>query len=179
MDTNFNDGFYGPSGYGQTYHFGDTNLCAGDPLISGQVRVMKNGKVKVELEGANQGNLYEVYFLPIGGDPTPDGDLLYLGSILTGPDGTPVSKIVRRATTPKDALSPSNNVKLSDVGSPNQTNSGHFLFYSRGPYATAGSDDEAPVNFNTSDGTEHGTFNNPLLWGGNTNMYDGVQFVSE
>ena len=55
--------------------------------------------------------------------------------------------------------------------------SGQFLLYSRGPWGDTDDGSCYPSTLNTDDGTDTGTLNNPVLWGGAA-FFDGVQFIS-
>ena len=169
-DTNMEAGFYGQH-YGVLRH-GTDQICAGDPMSQGQVSIFGfRGKVEIKLQGVHANNLYEVYWLAIGADPA---DRIHLGGVLSDSNGE-VSDTVKSLSSPSDALTRPDSQLRTLVG---KREAGVFLLYSRGSYATTTDSAGNVTRYNTSDGTSIGSFNNPSLWGGASNLFDGIQFVS-
>ena len=169
-DTNMEAGFYGQH-YGVDRH-GTDQICAGDPMDKGQVAIFgPNGKVEIKLKGVHANNLYEVYWLSIGADPS---DRIHLGAVMSNSAGE-VNDRVKFLSSPADAATMPGSQLKTLVG---QREAGVFLLYSRGSYATSTDAAGNITRYNTSDGTSTGSFNNPTLWGGATNLFDGIQFVS-
>ena len=157
--TNFTSGHY--SSYS----------CGGDPLTLGGIRIQPRPRIHVKVEGANAFNMYEVYWLSIGGDPATDG--IMVGNFLTDDNGDADAKL-RDISAPDDASTATPVLFTIRVGS--NKGAGHFLLYSRGPYGTDSDGDGALADgeYNTSDGTSAGTVHNPSV----DLASDGVQFIS-
>ena len=169
-DTSIEAGFYGQH-YGVLRH-GTDQICAGDPMREGQVAIFGfAGKVEIKLKGVHANNLYEVYWLTLGADPA---DRIHLGGVLSDSNGE-VNDRIKFLSSPSDAATRPDSQLKSLVG---KREAGVFLLYSRGSYATATDSAGNITRYNTSDGTSTGSFNNPQLWGGATNLFDGIQFVS-
>jgi|TARA_B100000959_G_C14903605_1_gene592006 hypothetical protein len=171
-DTDLEAGAYGQI-YGNDYH-GTDQVCGGDTLGKGDIAVRGlNGRLRVRLRGANTDPfvMYEVYFVPIGADPTTDK--VMVGNILTDCNGN-ANRFLKDITRPKDMFTqPPVKIKTR-VGS---SAAGSFFFYSRGPWGHTDDGTCRPSTLNTNDGTATGTLNNPVLWGGAA-LFDGIQFVS-
>ena len=121
--------------------------------------------------GANALNMYEVYWLPIGGDPASSTDTVLVGNFLTDTNGD-ANTLLRVISAPADATT-ATPVLLPAVLGTNQE-AGCFLIFSRGPYAYDTNGDGAIDRYNTSDNTDAGTVNNPVV----TLSNGGVQFIS-
>jgi hypothetical protein len=172
-DTQFEQGAYGQY-YGQTYHSTD-QVCGGDSLGSGLVKIRNDGRVFVKLVNANNDPfvMYEIYWLPIGQDPVTHR--VYLGNVLTDCNGN-ANTLLRPIDSPIDSRNAAPTNITTEVG---VKDSGQFLFYSRGPWGDTDDGNCKPTNFNTSNNNYDGTLNNPELWGGTSNaLFDGVQFIS-
>ena len=169
-DTNLEDGAYGQY-YGMDF-YGTDEICGGDTLDKGSIGVFANRFIRVRLDNANTDPfvLYEVYYVSIGDDPATDKTMV--GNLMTDCNSD-ANGVLKDMTRPIDIVADSPvNIKLR-VGDENAG----FFFYSRGPYGYTDDGSCRPTIFNTSDGTRHGTFNNPSLWGGGTG-FDLIQFVS-
>ncbi len=165
--TQFENGIYS-SVYGLS--------CGGDNLEEGRIAVTHDGKVAVSIQGAlaDPFNLYEVYWMPIGGDPSSSaGQLIKVGNFITDCDGNSrmLLKDLERASDL--ANSPVDITTKVDAHS-----AGTFWVYSRGPYAHTDRGDCRPTYFNTvvsdSDTDPANDFANPEV---NTDS-DLVQFIS-
>ena len=78
-DTDLEAGAYGVY-YGITYH-GTASVCGGDTLNRGSIRLVNHRFLRVKLRRAQDGDpfiLYEVYFVPIGGDPVTELSLIHI-----------------------------------------------------------------------------------------------------
>ncbi len=173
MDTQFEQGAYGQY-YGQTYH-GTDQVCGGDDLGSGEIKINDDGSVSVLLSSANSDPfvMYEVYWIPLGQDPVSHRTLL--GNVLTDCNGDAAAKL-KLLNRPADTSSASNSDISVLVGN---KDAGNFYFYSRGPWGFNDDGSCQPSSYNTSDGTVNGNLGNPALWGGSGNaFFDGVQFIS-
>ena len=169
-DTNLEDGAYGQY-YGMDF-YGTDEICGGDTLDKGSIGVFANRFIRVRLDNANTDPfvLYEVYYVSIGDDPATDKTMV--GNLMTDCNGD-ANGVLKDMTRPIDIVAGSPvNIKVR-VGDENAG----FFFYSRGPYGYTDDGSCRPTIFNTSDGTRHGTFNNPSLGGGGTG-FDLIQFVS-
>ena len=169
-DTNLEDGAYGQY-YGMDF-YGTDEICGGDTLDKGSIGVFANRFIRVRLDNANTDPfvLYEVYYVSIGDDPATDKTMV--GNLMTDCNGD-ANGVLKDMTRPIDIVAGSPvNIKVR-VGDENAG----FFFYSRGPYGYTDDGSCRPTIFNTSDGTRHGTFNNPSLWGGGTG-FDLIQVVS-
>ena len=158
-DTNLEDGAYGQY-YGMDF-YGTDEVCGGDTLDKGSIGVFANRFIRVRLDNANTDPfvLYEVYYVSIGDDPATDKTMV--GNLMTDCNGD-ANGVLKDMTRPIDIVAGSPvNIKVR-VGDENAG----FFFYSRGPYGYTDDGSCRPTTFNTSDGTRHGTFNNPSLWGG-------------
>lgn len=165
-DTNFEAGFYGTY-YGALYH-GTTAVCGGDSLVQGSIdRVGDYLHLSLKEAGPDPYILYEVYWVPIGGDPVADRVLL--GDVITDCNRN-VNALVKSLATPADLSNPPTNVH-SLIASPN---AGFFMVYSRGTQsgAVTGSSTCNPATL------DPGYTFTPVLWGGAGGMFDGVQFLS-
>lgn len=152
--------------------YGTDEICGGDTLDKGSIGVFANRFIRVRLDNANTDPfvLYEVYYVSIGDDPATDKTMV--GNLMTDCNGD-ANGVLKDMTRPIDIVAGSPvNIKVR-VGDENAG----FFFYSRGPYGYTDDGSCRPTTFNTSDGTRHGTFNNPSLWGGGTG-FDLIQFVS-
>ena len=170
-DTNLEDGAYGLF-YGMDY-YGTTEVCGGDTLDKGAIGGVANRFIRVRLDNANTDPfvLYEVYYVSIADDPATDKTMV--GNLMTDCNGD-AKGMLKDMTRPVDIfLGSPVNIKMR-VG---DENAGFFFFYSRGPYGWTDDGSCRPTTFNTSDGTRHGTFNNPPLWEGDPG-FDLIQFVS-
>lgn len=173
MDTQFEQGAYGQY-YGMTYH-GTDQVCGGDDLGSGSIRINDDGTIAVTLDSANHDPfvMYEVYWIPVGQDPVTHR--VMVGNILTDCNGD-ADNTLRDISAPIDALTGSEVDIVSRVGN---KDAGNFYFYSRGPWGFTDDGTCLPATFNTTDGTPYGNVANPVLWGGTSNpLFDGVQFIS-
>ena len=158
-DINLEDGPYGQY-YGMDF-YGTDEVCGGDTLDKGSIGVFANRFIRVRLDNANTDPfvLYEVYYVSIGDDPATDKTMV--GNLMTDCNGD-ANGVLKDMTRPIDIVAGSPvNIKVR-VGDENAG----FFFYSRGPYGYTDDGSCRPTIFNTSDGTRHGTFNNPSLWGG-------------
>ncbi|GIX47812.1 MAG: hypothetical protein KatS3mg131_2023 [Candidatus Tectimicrobiota bacterium] len=170
-ETHFEAGAYGQY-YGMMYH-GTDAVCGGDPLDRGDIGIVAGRFIRASLVGAQPFNLYEVYWVPVGGDPTTTR--VKVGNLLTDCNGNArglLRDIVRpadhRAAPPVDITARVGNMAA-----------GHFFVYSRGPWGWGSSSScRIPDTLNTDDGTPTGTLVNPELWGGASGFFDGVQFLS-
>ena len=172
-DTQFEQGAYGQY-YGMTYH-GTDSVCGGDDLGSGTVGINDDGTIHVTMTDANHDPfvMYEVYWIPVGQDPVTHR--VMVGNILTDCDGN-ADNTLRDISSPADQYSGAEVDITARVGN---KDAGNFYFYSRGPYGHNDDGTCQPLNYNTSDNTENGTVNNPVLWGSTSNpLFDGVQFIS-
>ena len=157
-DTNLEDGAYGQY-YGMDF-YGTDEICGGDTLDKGSIGVFANRFIRVRLDNANTDPfvLYEVYYVSIGDDPATDKTMV--GNLMTDCNGD-ANGVLKDMTRPIDIVAGSPvNIKVR-VGDENAG----FFFYSRGPYGYTDDGSCRPTIFNTSDGTRHGTFNNPSLGG--------------
>jgi hypothetical protein len=146
-------------------------LCGGDPLTSGSVTLNASHQVVLTLDAAQPFNLYEVYFVPFGGDPVTDRT--HLGGVMTDCNGD-VSRVVRELNRPLDVvagLAPSFSRRVGPSAA------GAFFVYSRGPMGWVDDGTCRPSVLNTVGGLATGAFANPTLWGGGAG-YDGLQFIS-
>ncbi len=155
-------------------------LPLGDNLVNGLIYVNKRPRpsfhsVRVKIQGTHAFNLYSVYFLPVGGDPVTDKD--FIGEFMTDASGN-ANTLVRdcSSTHTPHCLMTRRGVNLNTVSGFSFSAAGQFLLYSRGPVKRDSDNDGTMDQWNTSDGTATGTFNNPILWGGSG--YDGVQFIT-
>jgi hypothetical protein len=146
-------------------------LCGGDPLSAGSVTLNASHGVVLQLQGAHPFNLYEVYFVPFGGDPVVDR--VHLGGVTTDCNGD-VHRTVRLLSRPIDTvagMAPSFSRRVGPSAA------GAFFVYSRGPMGSIDNGACQPSVFNTTSGLATGSFVNPTLWGGGAG-YDGLQFIS-
>ncbi|MCC7262941.1 MAG: hypothetical protein IT369_10505 [Candidatus Latescibacteria bacterium] len=164
-----NDTYFGTGVY-STY-FGANPACGGDLLVRGDIIILGvPAPVQVNAQGTSALNLYEVYWLPIGGDPTNSAVTIKIGNFLTDAAGN-VSTQLRLINAPIDATG--RPVEFtSTVG--DKKDAGNFLIFSRGPYAFDTNGDGVIDDYNTSDHTVNGTVANPP-----TTLSNGmVQFIS-
>jgi hypothetical protein len=146
-------------------------LCGGDPLTRGSVTLNASHAIVLNLEGAHPFNLYEVYFVPFGGDPVTDR--VHLGGVTTDCNGD-VNRTVRLLNRPIDSVA---GVAPSFSRRVGPSAAGAFFVYSRGPMGSIDNGACQPSVFNTTNGLATGSFANPTLWGGGSG-YDGLQFIS-
>lgn len=146
-------------------------LCGGDPLTSGSVTLNAAHGVVLNLQGAHPFNLYEVYFVPFGGDPVLDR--VHLGGVTTDCNGD-VNRTVRLLNRPLDSVA---GVAPSFSRRVGPSAAGAFFVYSRGSMGSIDNGSCQPSLFNTTNGLATGSFVNPTLWGGGAG-YDGLQFIS-
>ena len=179
-DTDLEAGAYGQY-YGNTYH-GTASVCGGDLLDRGSIRLVNHRFLRVKLRGAQGGDpflLYEVYFVPIGGDPVTER--VMVGNVITNCRGNADQFL-------KIMYKPNDRVRARKVNFKNLVGNsvaGNFFVYSRGhacfpansscPWTNC----NRPTDWNTDDKSQHTPwFSGTELWGGNTNEFDGIQFVS-
>lgn len=162
--TNFATGVYGSS-------YGSGSACGGDPLTLGGIAILPMPIVHTHVKGANALNMYEVYWLPIGGDPTSSTDMVMVGNFLTDASGDAATEL-RDISAPADATTATPVNFVIRVGS--KQGAGALLVFSRGPYAYDTDGDGAIDSYNTSDGTQTGTVHNPVV----TLANGQVQFIS-
>ena len=164
-DTYFGTGVYAAS-------FGANPACGGDPLVKGDVIILGTpALIQVNAQGTNPLNLYEVYWLPIGGDPTNSAVTIKVGNFLTDASGN-VSAQLHTINAPIDATTTRPVEFTSTVGS--KKGAGNFLIFSRGPYAYDTNGDGVIDSYNTTDRTINGALANPV-----TTLSNGmVQFIS-
>jgi hypothetical protein len=163
VDTNFSTGIY------SSYYSG--SACGGDPLTLGGINILPMPIIHVHVKGANALNMYEVYWLPIGGDPTSSTDAVMVGNFLTDASGDAGTEL-RDISAPADATAATPVNFVGRVGS--KQGAGAFLIFSRGPYAYDTDGDGTIDSYTTSDGTDTGTVNNPVV----TLSNGQVQFIS-
>ncbi len=169
-NTTFESGAYGLY-WAPLYGHSAANLCGGDPFDTGDLRINSAGEMIVRLRGVHEFNMYEVYWVPLGEDPV--SFRTYVGNLLTDCNGDVQAKL-REITTPAERLTGTIVDIRTEVGT---YDSGQFYFYSRGPWGDTDDGSCYPTNVNSSDGTDSGTLNNPVLWGG-MSFFDGVQFIT-
>jgi len=104
--------------------------CGGDPITtSSRIQITSGGAAAVSVQGAWPFNLYEVYWLPIGGTTA---DVVAIGNFATDCAGD-ARALLRTITTPAE-------IRTGVVGNVDTlvgpTSAGNFLVYSRGPWAT-------------------------------------------
>lgn len=179
-NTQFENGAYGQY-YGMTYH-GTDLVCASDALTKGEIYIEKhlafpsfNHLIRIELEGAGPDPfiLYEVYWVPMGSNPidladiSGDGTRIKIGNVITDCNHN-TNSYIQDLSSPSDLSTPPIDV-WSRIG--DRQFSGHFLLYSRGTQGETSDGSCDPSKLTKS------SFS-PVLWGGATDMFDGVQFIS-
>ncbi len=144
--------------------------CGGDPITLGStVSIASGGQVAVNVRGAWSFNLYEVYWLPIGGTTA---DLVAIGNFATNCAGD-ARGVLRTITTPAGVRAGA----VADIDTAVGTvSAGNFFVFSRGPWATDSDGDCRIDQFNTvplgMDPTK------PLANPVTTPVSDPVQFLS-
>ena len=179
-DTDLEAGAYGVY-YGNTYH-GTASVCGGDTLNRGSISLVNHRFLCVKLRRAQNGDpfiLYEVYFVPIGGDPVTER--VMVGNVITNCRGDADQYL-------KIMYKPNDRVRARKVNFKNLVGNsvaGNFFVYSRGHACFPANDScpwtrcHAPDEWNTDDKSSRTTWHSGTeLWGGNTNEFDGIQFVS-
>jgi hypothetical protein len=148
-----------------------TGSCGEDDLTAGWIVLQDNGRVHVNVQGAlaDPFNLYDVYWLPVGGVVT---DAIFVGNFATRCHGNRVATL-REITTPQEGISGTVSNMFTKVG---PTSAGNFLVYSRGPWAFDHNGDCTIDEYNT---VPLGTDPTQPLANPTANVYsDVVQFIS-
>jgi hypothetical protein len=150
----------------------DVDARGDDPLDNGEIHILADGSIEVVVQGAQPFSMYEVYWHPLGTDPTDPLTTINAGNFLTDDQGDANAKL-RDIFVAVDAAMGTLVDFRSRVGT---VGVGHFLVFSRGPY---GSDTDSDGRITDGEYNSHlnspaGHLNNPV-----TDLECGlVQFVS-